>query len=568
MKHFPFPIVNKEQSNCLDCYRCLRKCPLDAIEFSSGRARIITDSCVVCGECVQECPQHTKRLISDMDFVVKALDEGKKLVLSLGEGAILSTKMHYQSFIDKAYEIGFDYIEETDVMEPEVLREVVDYVHGSNKLVVSSHCPVIVNLIEQHYPEWMENLLPMPSLASMHAHDLKLRYPEHMIVHACVCPAEFYNRQNDEHIDYLISLSELDRIVRFTPSKRELATSEGNHYKELQGGYAFSIIGNMSKHLLSNGIVDDSEIEWYSGLKSCINILEQRNETLIQNVQFLELLACSSGCVSSIDVSHEDSIFGRCLHVKRYNADRIYLPTLPLQIEIPEVSFENRKYTAPEVDPAAVKQELVDCFSNTDAKALNCGACGYDTCYLKSAAVVRGEADRDMCMSYMKAKAESFANSIVNNIESGILVFDRDYTILQINPFLTKLFEPYHLEVGKKLSDYFDIRYMRKTVENGEIIHNMSIAYRDIGIWTQQTIQPLDGGQSFVAIFVDTTNIELQREQFNNVKKELLVNANQVIDEQMRVAQEIASLLGETTAATKITLLKLIREFEREKELS
>ena len=85
MKHFPFPIVNKDNSNCLDCYRCLRKCPLDAIEFSSGRARIITESCVVCGECIRECPQKTKRIISDMDFVVRALNEGKPLVLSIGE---------------------------------------------------------------------------------------------------------------------------------------------------------------------------------------------------------------------------------------------------------------------------------------------------------------------------------------------------------------------------------------------------------------------------------------------------------------------------------------------------
>ena len=108
---------------------------------------------------------------------------------------------------------------------------------------------------------------------------------------------------------------------------------------------------------------------------------------------------------------------------------------------------------------------------------------------------------------------------------------------------------------------------MRKTIENGEIIKNIRLAYKELGLWTQQTIQPLDS-ESFVAFIVDITEREKQREQFNKVKSELLVNANQVIDEQMRTAQEIASRLGETTAATKITLLKLIQEFEREKELS
>ena len=172
-----------------------------------------------------------------------------------------------------------------------------------------------------------------------------------------------------------------------------------------------------------------------------------------------------------------------------------------------------------------------------------------------------------MCISYLKAKAESFANSVVNNIASGILVFDKDYTILQMNPYIEKMFGPYHMEVGGLLSDYFDVRYMRKTVEKGEIVRNLKIAFKDLGIWTQQTIQPLDSAR-YVAFIVDITDSEKQREQFNAVKRELLVNANQVIDDQMRTAQEIANRLGETTAATKITLLKLIQEFEREKELT
>ncbi len=568
MKHFPFPIVNKEQANCLDCYRCLRKCPIDAIEFSSGRARIITESCVVCGQCVKECPQHTKRLISDMDFVVKALKEKKPLILSLGEGVVLSSKMTVLELAQKAYEIGFDFIEEADVLEEDVMEELEDYVRGSNKMVLSSHCPVIINLVEQHYPEWLENLLPMPTLASIHAKDLKARFPDHMLVHASTCPAEFYNRQNDENIDYLITLSELDRILRFTPSYRDHHEASG-YYEESVGGYDFSIVGNISTKLIDDGIVQASDIESFSGLNTCINILGQKNSELFDNVQFLELMACNSGCINSIDIHQPRSVFARCLMVKRYNSDRIYLPRQGLSTEIPEIHFEERKYQVPKTDTAAIKAELDECFTNSDAKILNCGACGYDTCYAKSAAVVRGEADREMCMSYMKAKAESFANVIVNNIESGIIVFDKDYTILQLNPYVKKMFAPYPLEDGKKLTDFFDVHYMAKTVSTGEVVHNISIAYKDLELWTQQTIQPLDGtDSSFVAFFVDITEQERQREQFNNVKRDLLVNANQVIDDQMRVAQEIASLLGETTVATKITLLKLIQEFQREKELT
>ncbi len=567
MKHFPFPIVNKDNSNCLDCYRCLRKCPLDAIEFSSGRARIITESCVVCGECIRECPQKTKRIISDMDFVVRALKEGKKLVLSLGEMAMIGAKMPISTIAEKAYNVGFDYIEELDVLEEEMIREVTEYVRASDKLMLSSHCPVIVNLVEQHFPEWIDHLLPLPSLASVHARDLKDRFPDHMVVHAACCPAEFYNRQNDKDIDFLITISELERILRYNPAVRNFEDAKEPFYLEFEGGYAFSVVGNLSSRLIDDGVVDRNAVEWYSGLDACIDILKNQDESLCNEMQFLELMACSSGCVTSVDIMSPDSVFGRCLQVKQYNGDRIYLPEFVLGVPVDEVAFENRYYETPKPDAKAVREEMDHCFKDTDAKPLNCGACGYDTCYAKSAAVVRGEANRDMCISYLKAKAESFASSVVNNIASGILVFDKDYKILQLNPYIKKMFAPYQLDVGANMADYFDTRYMRKTVEKGEIVHNVKISYKDLGIWTQQTVQPLDSEQ-YVAFIVDITDREKQREQFNAVKRELLVNANQVIDDQMRTAQEIANRLGETTAATKITLLKLIQEFEREKELT
>ncbi len=567
MKHFPFPIVNKDNSNCLDCYRCLRKCPLDAIEFSTGRARIITESCVVCGECIRECPQKTKRIISDMDFVVKALKEKKPLVLSLGEVALLTGKMPIPQLAAKAYDIGFDYIEELDILEEDVMREVSAYVRSSDKLVLSSHCPVVVNLVEQHYPEWIENLLPLTSLASMHAKDLKERYPDHLVVHASCCPAEFYNRQNDEDIDYLITLSELERIIRYNPVVRNHEEATEPYYLEFSGGYGFSIVGNVSSRLLDEGVCERDSIEWYSGLGACIDILKSKDEHLCETVQFLELMACDSGCITSVDVMHPDSVFGRCLEIKQYNSDRQYLPNYTMQIPPIPASFINNRFEPEILESQAIRAEMDACFKDTDAKPLNCGACGYNTCYEKSAAVVRGEAEREMCISYMKAKAESFANSVVNNIESGLVVFDKEYTILQLNPYIKKLFGPYQLDVGMKISDYFDTGYMRRTVEKGEVVRNVMIAYKDLELWTQQTIQPLDG-ERYVAFIVDISEREKQREQFNKVKSELLVNANQVIDDQMRTAQEIASLLGETTAITKITLLNLINEFEKEKELT
>ena len=55
----------------------------------------------------------------------------------------------------------------------------------------------------------------------------------------------------------------------------------------------------------------------------------------------------------------------------------------------------------------------------------------------------------------------------------------------------------------------------------------------------------------------DVTEEEDQREKRENISRQTIEVADKVVDKQMRIVQEIASLLGETAAETKIALAKL-----------
>lgn len=564
-----FPIVTKENARCLDCYRCLRKCKISAIEFSTGKARIMQDKCILCGRCIDECPQHTKKMITDMPAVIRALEAGEPLALSLG-GVVVSYFgcANPETVIAKCYEIGFSAVELADVIEPLVMGEVAAYLrdHREN-FRISSHCPVVVNMIEQHYAELVPYLLPFPSLASIHSRELRTNHPGVKVVHATACPGEFYNRETLEAVDYLITFGDLEQLLRYLPH-HEGRVPEGP-LTPYRGGYHFTVVGNMAKQLLNDGVIAEGHTEWYSGLGSCKNILDGLVNGPLPDVQFLELMSCASGCVSGLGLRDKGSILDRCLCLERYYHARAEQPVRILETSVPTTSHLDRSYHEPPASKERIAEEMRSFFEQEGAKILNCGACGYNSCYEKSAAVVRGEADPRMCISYMKAKAETLAHAIVSTSESGILVFNSELDILQVNPRLQQIFHGYRIREGANLADYMETDRFREVVATGKVIANQSRYYQDLELWTRETIQPMAGmSDHYLALFNDVSGQERQRRELEGVKEQLLVNAEQVINDQMRAAQEIASLLGETTSATKITLLRLINEFEREKELS
>jgi PAS domain S-box-containing protein len=192
------------------------------------------------------------------------------------------------------------------------------------------------------------------------------------------------------------------------------------------------------------------------------------------------------------------------------------------------------------------------------ADELNCGVCGYNTCKEKAKAVAQGMAETDMCLNYMRNKAERITNVIFENSPSIIFLIDEEMNIVELNPtaeinFSTKA----EFIKGKPISILIDDSDFIKVKETKVSILGKKVAYPKYNSIFIQNVLYLEKQNVILITMSDISEIESNKKELMRVRENTLNAAQQVIEKQMRVAQEIASLLGETTAETKITLTKL-----------
>ena len=77
-----------KKSNCKNCYKCIRHCPVKAIRFSGNQAHIIGNECILCGQCFVVCPQNAKEITSELEKVKVLLQTGEPVVVSLAPSFI------------------------------------------------------------------------------------------------------------------------------------------------------------------------------------------------------------------------------------------------------------------------------------------------------------------------------------------------------------------------------------------------------------------------------------------------------------------------------------------------
>ncbi|MGN1031916.1 MAG: (Fe-S)-binding protein, partial [Intestinibacter sp.] len=206
-----------------------------------------------------------------------------------------------------------------------------------------------------------------------------------------------------------------------------------------------------------------------------------------------------------------------------------------------------------------IKEILKSIGRMTRSDELNCGSCGYSTCREKAIAVFNGIAEPSMCLPYMKNRAQSLSNIICESSPNLIGLVDKDLFIIELNPAAEAFFKIEKNEAnGMPLAMYLNeeefehVRTFRKNVRNEKLKFE---EYDNSTLL--QTIYWLDENQMFLWLAVDITKEEKAADKLQTLRMETVEMAQQVVAKQMTVAQEIAKLLGETTAETKVTLTKL-----------
>jgi iron only hydrogenase large subunit-like protein/uncharacterized Fe-S cluster-containing protein len=563
-------LISTNEAKCRDCYKCIRSCPVKSICIKSGSsntqlyASVIEESCIQDGLCTMVCPQKAKVVINHVNDVKQLLSEKAVPVIAsvapsfpamlpLADPAVFPALLR---------QLGFSYIGQCAVGAELICAEHMR-VNPPGPLI-SSACPVVINLVERHYPHLIPYLSPLVSPMVAHGRLLKSQFPGSKVVFIGPCIAKKGEGLSDHAgnaVDFVLGFNEVWEWIQqegidlskfsaaefdgYTPGPARLFPTEG---------------GQLLATSLSTDMMDKS-FQTVTGISNCLELFENFNSALSsRRPLFMELMACSGGCLGGpYGVSDGDIYTKKTMLLDFYASQKKeladdQLPSLPCADLYR--TYQDRKAVLPEPTPEQMKNilALTDKFSPEDE--LNCGACGFDSCREKAVAVFQGNAESQMCIPYMRKRAESISNLVLSALPDGVIIFNEDLIIQEINPAAKKLFDCTREVIGEKIdimvnpADFMRVFQEMKTVKvDASELYNGKI--------TRLIIFPLE--KSAVAIFTDITNELKQQEELLLVKAETIDRAQEVIKKQMTVAQLIAGLLGETTAETKVQLSQLIK---------
>lgn len=197
---------------------------------------------------------------------------------------------------------------------------------------------------------------------------------------------------------------------------------------------------------------------------------------------------------------------------------------------------------------------------------LNCGSCGYNTCREKAVAVIQGKADLTMCLPYLKEKAESFSDNIIKNTPNAVIVLNESFEVQQINASACELMNITDQSniLGDQVVRVLDPIVFFEVMDKGEDIYNRPVYLAEYKKYVEQTVIYDKGFHIIICIMRDVTQEQKQRAEKEELSRTTMEITDKVIEKQMRAVQEIASLLGETTAETKVALTKLKESLSNE----
>lgn len=545
-----------KKSNCKNCYKCIRHCPVKAIRFSGNQAHIIGNECILCGQCFVVCPQNAKEIVDETEKVKVFLQSEDPVFVSLAPSFIANYDgVGINSMRNALKKLGFYDVEETAVGATIVKTEYERMLAEDDRdVIISSCCHSINLLIQKHFPRELCYLADVMSPMLAHGAEIKKHNPNAKVVFIGPCVAK---KDEAEHyagiIDAVLTFEELTEWL--AEEKIELEKEVDN--TENSRARFFPTTGGVLKTM-----TQDAPGYTYmaiDGVENCMAALRDIESGKIHKC-FIEMSACSGSCVGGpvMEKYHHASPINNYMAVSNYAGDKDFDVSQPDSVDIKK-HFEFIEHHLSMPSEIEINNILRQMGKFKPSQELNCGSCGYDTCREKAIAIAQGKAEISMCLPYLKEKAESFSDTIVKNTPNGLIVLNEQLEVQQINDSARKIM---NIRAASDVLGDLVVRILDPTVfikvrDSGKDIHNERVYLAEYKRYVEQTVVYDKDSHLLIGIMRDVTDEQKEHEKKENISRQTIEVADKVVDKQMRIVQEIASLLGETAAETKIALSKL-----------
>lgn len=544
-------VLRLKKSNCKNCYKCIRHCPVKSIRFSGNQAHVESEACVLCGQCFVHCPQDAKEIIDGLETTRVLIQSGAPVIASVAPSFAANYRGSGIEDIRAALlKLGFADAEETALGATIVKREYEKLMERDPDVLITSCCHSVNLLIQKYYPKALPFLAPVITPMEAHARDIKRRNPEAKTVFIGPCLAKKDECEHSDAVDAALTFEELsawlrDAKVTLTQTAKPEPKSRARFFPT-SGGIIKTMRTDETKHTYLT--VD--------GVEKCVAALRDIESGGLRHC-FIEMSACAGSCVGGpiMEKNGTAPISNYIAITNIAGGDDFEIETQTATVKAYE-AIEHAERNPSEDELRAILKRM----GKTSPKdMLDCGTCGYDTCRDKAVAVYRGKAEISMCLPFLMNRAEAFSDIILRNTPNGIMVLNESLEVQQINIAAMRLMSISQQDeiLGEHVVRILDPAPFYDCLENGRNSFAKKVYLSEYDKYAEQTVIYSREDHAIVCILRDITEKTQLREQKEQAKLATTEVADKVVAKQMEIVQQIAALLGETAAETKIALTKL-----------
>ncbi len=413
-----FHSVTLDEEKCRGCTNCIKRCPTEAIRVRKGKARIINERCIDCGECIRVCPHHAKKAITDPLEMIHSY----KYKIAIPAPSLygqFETIYSRNQILNSLKHAGFDSVYEV-AKGAEIVTEATKKLITNKDLkkpMISSACPAVVRLIQVRFPNLIDNIVrlesPMEVIAGIArkkaAEEADILPDEIGIFFITPCAAKVTSikapyEKEKSNVDGAISIKDI-----YLRLLNEIERLDAQENMEIAGFYGVSWANSGGE---SSALGTDRYLA-VDGIHNVIDILDEIENDRLSDIDFVEALACTGGCLGGpLTVKN---VYIAKTRLKKH-VDNAKQKDVPVDTDgmlndlVWTGGIEHKPVMKLDDDLSTAMKKLGELEEiNKELPGLDCGACGAPSCRALAEDIVRGNANETDCIFKLREQVRSLA---------------------------------------------------------------------------------------------------------------------------------------------------------------